>query len=49
MLYEDTYSSAANPDPFFQVQPNFGPKCLVQTGLVGLQDPKLGSKGQVDL
>ena len=38
-------TSAAKPDPFFGVQPDFGPNFWVQTGQVGPQDPKTGPIG----
>ena len=38
-------SSAAKPNPFFRVQPNFRPTFRVQTGRVGPQDPKTGPIG----
>jgi hypothetical protein len=34
--------SAAKPDPFFRVQPNFGPNFWVQMGQVSPQDPITG-------
>ena len=45
----NSLSSAAKPDPFFRVQPNFGPNFLVQTGRVGPQDQKRVQLGRVDL
>ena len=38
-------SSAAKPDPFFRVEPNFGPKIRVESGRVGPQDRKTGPIG----
>ena len=34
--------SAVKPDPFICVEPNFGPKILVESGLVGPQVKKMG-------
>ena len=42
---EVVQTSAAKPDPFFRVQPDFGPNFRVQTGRVGPQDPKTGPIG----
>ena len=39
------YISATKADPFFWVQPNFGPNFQVQTGQVGPQDTKTGPIG----
>ena len=36
------WASAANPDPFFWVEPNFGPKIRVESGRVGPQGQKTG-------
>ena len=41
--------SAAKPDPFFRVEPNFGPKIRVESGRVGPQDKKRVLSGQVGL
>jgi hypothetical protein len=38
-------SSAAKPDPFFQVEPDFGPKIWVELGRVGPQGKKPGPIG----
>ena len=35
-------SSAAKPDPFFWVEPNFGPKIRIELGRVGPQGKKTG-------
>ena len=37
--------SAAKPDPFFRVEPNFGPKIRVELGRVGPQGQKKGPIG----
>ena len=34
------WSSSAKPDPFFQVEPYFGPEIWVELGRVGLQGQK---------
>ena len=44
-IYSKASSSAAKPEPFFQVQPNLGPYFWVQMGRVGPQDPKTGQIG----
>ena len=38
-------NSAAKPDPFFRVEPNFGPKIRVELGRVGPQGQKTGPIG----
>ena len=38
-------TSAAKPDPFFRVEPNFGPKIRVESGRVGPQGQKTGPIG----
>ena len=38
-------SSATKPDPFFWVEPNFGPKIRVELGRVGPQEQKTGPMG----
>jgi hypothetical protein len=38
-------NSAAKPDPFFWVEPNFGPKIRVEPGWVGPQGQKTGPIG----
>jgi hypothetical protein len=38
-------SSAAKPDPFFRVEPDFGPKIWVESGRVGPQGRKTGPIG----
>ena len=38
-------SGAAKPDPFFRVEPDFGPKIRVESGRVGPQAQKPGPIG----
>ena len=45
----NNYISVAKADPFFWVQPNFGPNFQVQTGQISLQDPKRVQLGLIDL
>ena len=37
--------SVAKPNPFFQVEPDFGLKIQVESGRVGLQGQKMGPIG----
>ena len=38
--FKSLETSAAKPDPFFRVEPDFGPKIRVESGRVGPQGPK---------
>ena len=45
IISDHSCTCAAKSNPFFGVQPNFGPNFWVQTGRVGPQDPKTGPIG----
>ena len=43
--FKSLETSAAKPDPFFRVEPDFGPKIRVESGQVGPQGKKTGPIG----